>query len=491
MKPRSFSRFCAPFIIVLALLVGCAPPGGSMSGNSAAAPAAAEEPVAAAPATALDEEAAPPAEPAASVAEPALTNLSVENGDRIVSGKILRAKSGSWAGADTVVDEVLVYGDQAQIDRIMANFPVVEVGERTALAFLDPAWETRLYQISDGSDASQLAEQITTEARQSGVTVNAEPNLVMVSNWQGGHVFGSRGAPPRQGPNEGFLTQWLWGKQGIALPDDQPWRGQGVTVGIFDNCPLAQPGWVDEMNNSFGIQPGVGDVEEHGASIASLIDQMAPDAKLKLYCVLDPSGYGRLSALLAGLATFIDQHPPTDGRSVINLSLGVSGDVTQIGNNPTGLLSLTLDAAYKLGFVNVAAAGNQGNNSAMNHPAAYASVISVAGSTEERLPSDFSNLGEIGAPAGGNWGGEEATAEACIEEPGRFVITRADSSPTSHLCWLGTSFAAPLVSGAVALLLAKDPAMTTDEVAAKLYDTAEAGAPVFGAGILNVTQALQ
>lgn len=489
MKPRSFIRYCAPFIIMLALFVGCAPPGGTMPSGGAAAPAAAEEQAAAA--SAAEEEAAPPAAPAASVAEPALTNLSADRSVPLVMEKIVRAETGSWTGADLVVDEVLVYGDQAQIDRIMGAFPVAEIGGRTALTFLDPTWEMRLYQITDGTDASALAEQVTTQARQAGATVDAEPNFVTVSNWQGGHVFGSRGATPRQGPKEGFTTQWIWGKQGIALPVDQPWRGQGITVGIFDNCPAAQPSWVDEMNSGFGVQPGVGEVGEHGAGVASLIDQMAPDATLKLYCVLEPSGYGRLSALIAGLATFIDEHPPANGRSVINLSLGVSGDVSQIDNHGTGLLLLTLDMAQKLGFVNVAAAGNQGNNSAMNNPAAYASVISVAGSTAERLPSDFTNLGEIGAPAGGNWGPDEPPAAACTEEPERFVITRADSSPTGHLCWLGTSFAAPLVSGAAALLLAKDPAMTASDMAAKLYSTAEAGDPIFGAGILNVTQALQ
>lgn len=480
MKPRSLVRFCAPLLIVLALLVGCAPAPGSMPSGAAAAPAAA-------PAT--DEKAAPPAEPAPPVAEPGLPKLTADGSG--ISAKILRAESSPWSGADMIADEVLVYGDQTQIDGVVRTLPVTEIGERTALPFIDPAWEMRLYQIADGRDASLLAAQITAQARQQGVAVNAEPNLVMVSSWQGGHVFGSRGAPPRQGPKEGFTTQWIWGKQGIALPDDQPWRGQGITVGIFDNCPTAQPDWVEEMNTSFTAQPGIGEVDEHGASVASLIDQMAPDATLKLYCVLDPAGYGRLSDLIAGLATFIDKQPPTSGRSVINLSLGVSGDVTQSGKDWAGVLHLTLDAAYKLGFVNVAAAGNQSNSSAMNSPAAYASVISVAGSNAERLPADFTNLGEIGAPAGGNWGKEEPPATACLEAPARFVITRAASSPTGYFCWLGTSFATPLVSGAVALLLTKEPAMTADEVATRLYDTAEAGDPLFGAGIMDVTKALQ
>ena len=86
---------------------------------------------------------------------------------------------------------------------------------------------------------------------------------------------------------------------------------------------------------------------------------------------------------------------------------------------------------------------------------------------------------------------DELAQALCADLPDRFIITPADSSPTGYLCWQGTSFASPLVSGAAALLLEKDPALTTDDVATKLYGTAAAGDPIFGAGIMDVTQALQ
>jgi len=465
MKPRSLVRLYALCLLLL-LLVGCAPIGG------ATAPAGGE------------------AAWTHTVAGSDAAAAASDSGRLIDSGKLTQATIDPWLGADIIADEVVVYGDQKQIDDLVAALPLVEISDRIALGFVTPGWEARLYQSTGGTDAAQLAALINEQAQQRGTAVSAEPNLVMVSS-QGAHVFGSRGALPLPGPKEGFATQWIWGKAGINLPADQPWRGVGVTVGIFDNCPASQPAWVDEMHSSFSAQPGVGEVGEHGAGVAALIDQVASDAKLKLYCVLDPAGYGRLSDLIAGLAIFVDQHPQENGRSVINLSLGVSGDPKQSGTAGQSLLQITLDSAHKLGFVNVAAAGNQGNASAMNSPAAYGSVIGVAGHTHDRQPSNFTNLGEIAAPAGGNLNADELAKAVCADQLERFVITPADSSPTGHLCWQGTSFATPLVSGAAALLLEKDPAMTAVDVAAKLYGTAEAGDPVFGAGILDVTQALQ
>ena len=86
---------------------------------------------------------------------------------------------------------------------------------------------------------------------------------------------------------------------------------------------------------------------------------------------------------------------------------------------------------------------------------------------------------------------DELAQALCADLPDRFIITPADSSPTGYLCWQGTSFASPLVSGAAALLLEKDSAMTAADVGENLYGTAESGDPLFGAGIMDVTQALQ
>lgn len=480
MKPRQVVLWGVPFLILFLLLLnGCAAASRPVGGE-AAAPAM-EAPAAEA-AAAADAEAAPAVEPAASKDEPSAEPIAM-NALNALAAAVSRAEGGQWAGAAMISGEVLLYGQGDQLPPLAEKFTLTATGEPVDLNFFSSGWVMQRYQSAGALPADQLAEQINEQARNDGMNVSAEPNLLITVSGHGASVFGSPSQPPLPGPTEGFDQQWIWFEQGIRLSTERSQLGKGVTVGIFDTCPTQQPAWVDQMT---WITTAVGATNvylEHGASAAALVDYVAPDARIELYCVLDSDGYGTLADLIAGLAKFISQQQGAADRVVINLSLGVHGSSPQ--------LDAILTQAHTLGFVVVAAAGNQGNVNAMNIPALYHTVIGVAGHTHDRQPSNFTNLGEIAAPAGGNLNADELTKAVCADQPERFVITPADSSPTGHLCWQGTSFATPLVSGAAALLLEKDPALTPDDVASKLYGTAEAGDPVFGAGLLDVTQALQ
>lgn len=482
MKPRSIVLWGVHFLVILLLLLnGCAAPtapgaaprgGDSAAASESAAGAAAADTV----------EAAPPADPAETKAEPVDVAAA---GDLpfALAAKVITAEGATWAGAGVIADEVMLYGNGAQLDQVAEKFTLTAIGARVDLAFWGASRAMQLYQTTGDLPADQVAEQINAQARSEGTDVAAEPNLLLSVSGHGASVFGSPSYPPLTGPAAAFDKQWIGFAQGIRLPAERTWAGNGVTVGVFDTCPAKQPAWVDQVawiTTASGANPIY---LEHGASAAALVDYVAPAAQLELYCILRADGYGTLADLIGGIAHFINQHPPEVGRAVINLSLGVHGVSAQ--------LETMLAQAHALGFVVVAAAGNQGDPTAMNIPAAYHTVIGVAGSTFERQPSNFTNLGEITAPAGGNLSADELAQAVCADLPERFIITPADSSPTGYLCWQGTSFASPLVSGAAALLLEKDPTMTADDVATKLYGTAEAGDPIFGAGIMDVAKALQ
>lgn len=469
---RQFMRFLI-FLLIFALLTlaGCAPPSSAIPVGGDAAAAAA-----------TNDEAAPRAEPADAVAEPAVAQAIAEI-ESAFAEKIFLPNEGAWAGDLIIVDEVLVYGNQEQLDPIVARFPLGEIQLRADLGFVAPAWQSRLYSITDGTPAHLLAEQINQAAQQAGIDVHAEPNLVIAHSGHGGSVFGSPSLPPWIGPQNGFDPQWIWGELGINLASERLWLGKGVTVALFDTCPATQPAWVDQMT-LITTSAGVNQLySEHGSGAAALIDYMAPEAVITLSCVLTTDGYGKLSDLVAGLAQVIQPYDPNTGRLVLNLSLGVHGLSPQ--------LEAILQAAYEQGIVTVAAAGNQGDPTVMNTPAVYPMVIGVAGSTNARQPSNFTNLGDVAAPAGGDLDVADWDKVDCAAQPELFVITRADSSPTGYLCWVGTSFATPLVSGEAALLLEKAPTLTVDEVATKIYGTSDPVAPVLGAGIINVTLALQ
>lgn len=493
MKPRRVVFWGIPFLILFLLLLnGCAAPGGSVGGE--AAPAAADAAAGSAPAAEMSApaaameaiwtaaEAAPPVKPAASKDEPSAEPAAVPLAAALAA-TVSSAEGAQWGGAEMITGEVLLYGQSDRLALLAAAFALTPAGEPVNLDFFSNGWVMQRYQSAGDLPADQLAEQINEMARSSGFDAWAEPNLLITVSGHGGGVFGSPSQSPLPGPNDGFEQQWIWFDQGIRLPGERSQLGKGVTVGVFDTCPTQQPAWVDQMT-WITTSVGANNVYlEHGASAAALVDYVAPDARIELYCVLDSDGYGTLADLIAGLAKFISQQQAAADRVVINLSLGIHGSSPQ--------LDAMLAQAHTLGFVVVAAAGNQGNVNAMNIPALYHTVIGVAGHTVDRQPSNFTNLGEMAAPAGGNSSAAELAKAVCADQPERFVITPADSSPTGHLCWQGTSFAAPLVSGAAALILEKDPALTPDDVANKLYGTAEAGAPLFGAGMMDVTQALQ
>ncbi|MDP9045458.1 MAG: S8 family serine peptidase [Pseudomonadota bacterium] len=157
---------------------------------------------------------------------------------------------------------------------------------------------------------------------------------------------------------------------------------------------------------------------------------------------------------------------------VINLSLGSTG---ACGPGFADVLGQVAAA----GVVVVAAAGNDGL--AVGSPANCPGVISVAGVRHAGTKVGYSDLGPqitIAAPAGN-----------CVNATGNCLfplLTTSNSGSKQPVpgaagaiytgggatASLGTSFAAPLVSGTVALMFAANPGLTPAQVAAALKNTA-------------------
>lgn len=148
---------------------------------------------------------------------------------------------------------------------------------------------------------------------------------------------------------------------------------------------------------------------------------------------------------------------------VVNLSLtGPSNDI----------LARAVRAAKERGAFLVAAAGNDGPNAKPVFPAAYEEVIAVTAVDRERQPYRRAVRG----------------AHIDIAAPGVGVWTAASISGARQQS--GTSFAAPFVTAAVAVLLSEKPEMPQNDLEKRLIelseDIGEAGRdPVFGWGILN------
>jgi subtilisin family serine protease len=166
----------------------------------------------------------------------------------------------------------------------------------------------------------------------------------------------------------------------------------------------------------------------HGTFVAGLVHQVAPSAKILSVRVLDDEGRAQAYSIIEGIAFAVEQ-----GATVINLSLGVQS------REASPALGEAISNARNAGVVVVAAAGNGGDD-VKQYPAAVKDVIAVAalGTNGEQL-ADFSCRGK--------W--------VDVAAPG---VSLASAMPGGKFAtWGGSSMAAPLVSGQVALLSESHP----------------------------------
>jgi subtilisin family serine protease len=173
---------------------------------------------------------------------------------------------------------------------------------------------------------------------------------------------------------------------------------------------------------------------------------------------------------------------------VINLSLGGDGPCD-------GATQEAVDTALAQGAVIVAAAGNNSEDAANFAPANCSGVITVAAGGITGNLASYSNFGatiELTAPGGdfddGNSGLITSTWNDGLTVPG---------NPTYGI-GAGTSFAAPHVTGTVALMMARNANLTSGQVQSILQGTARTFPPgticassgLCGAGVLDAGAAV-
>lgn len=163
----------------------------------------------------------------------------------------------------------------------------------------------------------------------------------------------------------------------------------------------------------------------------------------------------------------------THGAKIINCSWG-GYFYSQIQQDL--VTYVTLD----LGCLIVAAAGND-NSSASHYPSSYDHVLSVAASTSTDARASFSNFGRY----------------VDITAPGQGIYTTFFND--TYFTVDGTSFSAPIVSGAAALVWAQNPGFSAQQVGEQLRVTADESiyqtsptsmAKKLGKGRLDVLNAL-
>lgn len=233
-----------------------------------------------------------------------------------------------------------------------------------------------------------------------------------------------------------------------------------------------------------------------GADVSDIVDGMRWAAGLQVCKRSDSNG------------TCLEMAPVNANPvRVINISFG--------GTGSCDAYQPTIDQLRSLGVVVVAAAGNE--FTAPTRPAKCPGVVGVAALNRDGFKTNYSNFGpELAASGLATVGGDDADgAWASLADSGLLTIgNEGDTAPTVHsyFQYFGTSFAAPVVAGAVSLMLSVNPALTYDQIVDGLKSSARphVTSPVpgvaacsaanpgrclcttqtCGAGILDVVQAL-
>jgi serine protease AprX len=320
--------------------------------------------------------------------------------------------------------------------------------------------------------------------------------------------------------------------------------GAGIGIAVIDSGVTA---WHDDLDRHFAgrtgsrvvhfrdftreSNPGVwipevpSDPFGHGTHVAGTIAGSgyhshsarvgtAPRSHLIGLQVLDGDGHGYVSNVIAAIDYAIAIRSAYNIR-IINLSVG-SGVLESYWHDP---LTLAAKRAVEAGIVVVAAAGNLGQNAegnvqfggitspgnapwvltvgASSHQGTARRQDDIVGAFSSRGPTwiDFAAKPDLVAPGVGIESLSDPHSALYAALPDYLIDGTRRSWYRPYLSLSGTSMAAPVVSGTVALMLEANPALTPNAVKAILQYTAQVR-PVEhpltqGAGLLNAAGAVR
>jgi type VII secretion-associated serine protease mycosin len=255
-------------------------------------------------------------------------------------------------------------------------------------------------------------------------------------------------------------------------------KGSGVSVAVIDTGVYPHPDLQRNLLPGANVLPGGtgdgrADNNGHGTNVAALVAAhgrnnngilgIAPSAKILPIKIGD-----RANGLSVDAATEGFGWATAHGAKVINVSSGTG---------PTDALVNAVNGAISHDVVVVAAAGNTSEIAILSYPAAIDGVLVVGATDRSGKHAGFSIV--------------DKRVDICA--PGKDITTAEPKNRYADVD--GTSFAAPIVSGAAALVRAKFPNLSGPEVIHRLEATADDIGPPgrddqCGYGELNIVKAL-
>jgi serine protease AprX len=333
------------------------------------------------------------------------------------------------------------------------------------------------------------------------------------------------------------ITNLAIGLDAVTAPAEGGPTGAGVSVAVLDTGVATTSdlgssrivGWKDYVNKEKVPYDDAG----HGTFVAGLIAgdgtaslplddggfaQMqfrgvAPEANIVGVKVLDGTGQGRSSAVMAGILWAV-AHKDRYNIRVMNLSIG-SNPAAPADFDP---IAKAVEFAWRHGITVVCAAGNEGEfgPGGILSPANSPYVITVGATDTRQTPSLSDDAVTYYSSVGPTlW---DETAKPDLVAPGnRLVSLRVrdsyidanypqnlipvgsyapadpDTDP-DYVMLSGTSASAPVAAGVAALMIGQDSRLSPDDVKVRMMKTADPlrGASRFqqGAGLLDADEAL-
>lgn len=319
-----------------------------------------------------------------------------------------------------------------ELDRVRGGLAAPEL-QRAGGQLIDP-------QLSLWRLPSWEATQLLPGLRRRGLVRSVTPDLPIASGPASTSGFlGQFGDP---------LSSLEWWPASIGVAD---WiaPGPGVPVTMIDSgVDLSHPEFSGRPNTiALNRQTFTANQEElHGTATASVVGAPAngagivgiyPQAKLQLWDA-SPGGQLTVGDEIAGLAA-ADKHGP----GVINLSLG--------GFDRIPIEEHAILGAFAAGSLVVASAGNdRQEGSSPSYPASFAHVLTVGATDESNRVTAFSSRSQA----------------MDLAAPGQDIETAVPTyfDPSGYESLDGTSFSAPLVSGAAAAVWTLRPTLTNTQL---------------------------
>lgn len=428
-------------------------------------------------------------------------------------------------------------------DSLLSVDPLVTLN---ALAKLDPLTQRRLLDLTGSSRVivrasdSALATSLVPLIEEAGGTVRRTLTLInaQVTDLPNAVLVDVAASPLVARISLDRLTAGAMERTGAtvratAVREELGYDGSGVGVAIIDSGVTS---WHDDLTTAGGgqrvyhfvdfVNGGVTTYDDygHGTHVAGIVagngldsagarSGIAPGAHLIALKALDADGRGHISDVIAALEYVVANKDALRIR-VTNLSIA-TGVYESYHTDP---LTLAARRAVEAGIVVVAAAGNRGRNP--NGRDAYGGVTAPGNAPWVLTVGASSHMGTVkraddtmAAFSSRGPGAVDCAAKPDLVAPGVGIESLSDAAsafystksayllggtvPTSYLPYLslsGTSMAAPVVTGTVALMLQANPAMTPNQVKAILQYTAQVYGrydPLTqGAGFLNAKGAV-